>query len=40
MDDGFFVSLSAEDSKFDLENAKSFLEKIGGKNIEVIGAEE
>ena len=40
MDDGFFVSLSSEDGKFDLNESKSFLEKIGGKNIEVIGAEE
>lgn len=40
MDDGFFVSLSAEDEKFDIEKSKSFLEEIGGKNIEVIGVEE
>jgi hypothetical protein len=40
MDDGFFVSLSAEDAKFELEKSKKFLEKIGGKNIEVIGAAE
>lgn len=40
MDDGFFVSLNAEDPQFDMEKSKSFLEKIGGKNIEVIGAEE
>ena len=40
MDDGFFVSLSSEDGKFDLNESKSFLEKIGGKNIEVIGVEE
>lgn len=40
MDDGFFVSLSSEDANFDVERSKSFLEKIGGKNIEVIGAEE
>jgi hypothetical protein len=40
MDDGFFVSLKSTDDKFDLEDSKSFLEKIGGKNIEVIGAEE
>jgi len=38
-DDGFFVSLTSADSKFDLEKSKAFLEKIGGKNIEVIGAE-
>lgn len=33
-DDGFFVSIEADDPKFD--SAKSFLESIGGKNIELI----
>jgi len=40
MDDGFFISLSSDDEKFDLKESKTFLEKIGGRNIEVIGAEE
>lgn len=39
-DDGFFISLSSEDERFDAKESKSFLEKIGGRNIEVIGAEE
>lgn len=40
MDDSFFVSLSSEDNQFDIKKCKSFLEKIGGKNVEVIGASE
>ena len=40
MDDGFFISLSSDDEKFDLKETKTFLDKIGGRNIEVIGAEE
>jgi hypothetical protein len=39
-DNGFFISLSSEDEKFDLKESKTFLEKIGGRNIDVIGAEE
>ncbi len=35
-DDGFFVSIEAEDPKFDPKKTKSFLESIGGKNIELI----
>ena len=35
-DDGFFVSISAEDSKFNLENTRNFLIDIGGQNVEVI----
>lgn len=35
-DDGFFVSIEAEDEKFDPEKTKIFLESIGGKNIELI----
>jgi hypothetical protein len=39
MNDGFFISLTSKDEKFDLNNSKKFLEEIGGKNIEVIGAD-
>lgn len=35
-DDGFFVSIEARDPKFSQEATKSFLEKIGGKNIELV----
>ncbi len=35
-DDGFFVSIEASDEKFDAQKVKSFLESIGGKNIELI----
>ncbi len=39
-DDGFFVSIEGNDQAFDLDKTKSFLESIGGKNIEVIVPEE
>jgi hypothetical protein len=35
-DDGFFVSIEARDPKFSQESTKSFLEQIGGKNIELV----
>jgi hypothetical protein len=35
-DDGFFVSIEAGDEKFDAQKTKSFLESIGGKNVELI----
>ena len=34
--DGFIVSISADDPKFDTKNTKDFLESIGGQNLEVI----
>lgn len=39
-DDGFFVSIEAEDDKFDTKKTKSFLEKIGGKNLELISPND
>jgi hypothetical protein len=39
-DDGFFVSILAEDSKFDLSKSQSFLESIGGKDVEVLKADD
>ena len=38
--DGFFVSIEADDEKFDSNKTKSFLEKIGGSNIEIITATD
>lgn len=35
-DDGFFVSIEADDSKFNEEDTKKFLETIGAKNIELL----
>ncbi len=35
-DDGFLVSIEADDPKFDERETKAFLESIGGKNIEVV----
>jgi hypothetical protein len=35
-DDGFFVVIEARDPKFSQEGTKSFLEKIGGKNVELV----
>ncbi len=37
--DGFFVSVEANDPKYDEGNVKSFLESIGGKNVEVVKGE-
>ncbi|MFQ5452687.1 MAG: DUF3341 domain-containing protein [Candidatus Zixiibacteriota bacterium] len=34
--DGFFVSVESDDSKYDVEKVKSFLESLGGKNVEVV----
>lgn len=39
-DDGFFVSIEAKDEKFDPVKTKAFLEKIGGKNIELISPDD
>lgn len=39
MNDGFLVSLDSRDPKFDLQQAKDFLNSIGAKNIEVIQSE-
>jgi Protein of unknown function (DUF3341) len=36
--DGFFMSIEAEDKKFDPADTKRFMESIGGKNIELIEA--
>ncbi len=38
-DDGFFVCIEARDAKFSKEGTKSFLEGIGGKNIELVEDE-
>ena len=38
-DDGFFVSIDATDSKFDLSATQKFLQEIGGNNIEVVKEE-
>ena len=35
-DDAFFVSVEAEDPKFDADQVNSFLESIGGQNVEVV----
>jgi hypothetical protein len=39
MNDGFFVSVEADDPKFDLQQTKNFLIGIGAKNIEEVQAE-
>ena len=38
-DDGFFVSIEIDDPKYNEADAKSFLESIGGKNVEVAKSE-
>ena len=38
-DDGFFVSIEASDTQFDAALTKTFLESIGGKNVEVLEGE-
>lgn len=38
-DDGFFVSVAAQDTKFDINTTKQFLESIGGSQIEVVEGE-
>lgn len=35
-DDGFFIAIEAKDPKFTVESARTLLESIGGKNIEVL----
>jgi len=35
-DDGFFVSVEAGDPQFDVDKTKSFLESIGGREVEVL----
>jgi len=35
-DDGFFISIEADDTKFDLKKTAAFLASIGGKDIETI----
>jgi len=35
-DDAFFVSIEADDPSFDVANTQKFLEKIGGKNVELL----
>jgi hypothetical protein len=34
--DGFFVSVEAKDARFSVDETRSFLESIGGRNIEVM----
>ncbi len=38
-DDGFFVSVECDDPMYDEAKVKSFLESIGGKNVEVVKGE-
>jgi hypothetical protein len=35
-DDAFFVSIEANDPKYDANSARSFLQSIGGKDIEIV----
>jgi hypothetical protein len=35
-DNGFFIGIEAKDPKFNLDDARRFLESIGGRNIEVL----
>ncbi len=39
-DDAFFVSIEADGPQFDAANAQKFLEKIGGKNVELLIDED
>jgi len=39
-DDGFFIALEARDSKFSPEGTRSFLQEIGGANIELVEEED
>jgi len=39
-DGGFYVSIQADDPIYDAGKVKSFLESIGGKNVEVVNADE
>lgn len=38
-DDGFMISIEADDPKFDAEKTKSFLESIGGSSLEYLEAK-
>jgi hypothetical protein len=35
-DDGFFLSIEAQDPQFEVEKVKAFLQSIGGKDLEVV----
>ncbi len=39
-DDGFFISIESEDSKFSDTETKSFLESIGGDNVELLEGDD
>jgi hypothetical protein len=39
-DDGFFVSILAEDPRFESEEARGFLDSIGGSDIELLEGED
>lgn len=39
-DDGFFVSITADDKQFDQEKTKKYLESIGGSGIELLIAND
>ena len=39
-DDGFFVSIEADDPHFDDKKTSTFLESLGGQNIELLEAGE
>ena len=39
-DDRFFLSIEAKDPKFDAEKTKSFLQGLGGTNVEVVEEQE
>ncbi len=39
-DDGFFIALEARDSKFSPDGTRSFLQEIGGANIELVEEED
>ena len=39
-DDGFFVSVGANDNIFNVKETKTFLKSIGGKNIETLEGDE
>ncbi len=38
-DDSFFICIEARDPKFSMEKTKTFLEEIGGKNLELVEDE-
>lgn len=39
-DDGFFIALEARDAKFSPDGTRSFLQEIGGANIELVEEED